>query len=96
MHYIGMNINLYLLNKELIEDTQRFLRDLNALLIHIAVYLVFNISGTVFMFTDFSKYWWILFFMVFWSLLLIYHALQMAEKKNTTLRKLLLSLFATS
>jgi len=96
MHYIAININLYILKKELIEDTQRFLRDLNALLIHIGVYLVFNISGTIFVFTDFNKFWWILFFMVFWSLLLIYHALQMAEKKKTTLRKLLLSVFATS
>ena len=84
------------MNKELVEDTQRFLRDLNGLLIHIGIYLVGNITLTLFIFSDFSKYWWLLFPVIVWSLLLIYHALQMAEKKKTTVVKLLSALVGIS
>lgn len=77
------------MNKELVEDTQRFLRDLNGLLIHIGIYLIANITLVIFIFSDFGKFWWVLFPVTFWSLLLIYHALQMAEKKKTTVIKLL-------
>ena len=84
------------MNKELVQDTQRFLRDLNALLIHIAVYLIVNISMVLFIFSDFNKYWWVLLPVIFWSLILIYHATQMAEKKKTTVKKLIFAVFGIS
>ncbi len=85
------------MNKKLTEETRRFLKKLDRFLIHLSIYLVVNMALAIYTFTDFTTNWWILFPMICWALLLLYHAMEMKDQKGRIpLRKALLLLLSPS
>lgn len=77
------------MDKELLEESRLFIKEVNALLLHIGIYVVTNMVLVVFLLNDFDNMWWVLFPMVLWSILLIYHAALVSKEKKTTVIKLL-------
>ncbi len=65
---------------ELLHQTQQLLKALRGLLIHVFLYLVFNIGLLLFVFDNMSQRWGFLFIIVLWAILLIIHGIQVYGK----------------
>lgn len=63
-------------DNELYEKTKALLQALNHFLIHIVIYFVCNAIITIFIFQDLSARWEMFIIIVFWAIVLIYHALR--------------------
>jgi hypothetical protein len=61
---------------EFLNKSRKLLRELNWYLLHIGVYLILNMSLVVYIYTNAAKRWPLLFIVVSWALLLIYHGLK--------------------
>ena len=83
--------NSGIVNQQLTEDTQRFLRDLKWFLLHVALYVAVNLLLSLVVFSNFQTNWWLLLPMITWAIALIFHAIQMADKKRRVRLRALLS-----
>lgn len=71
---------------EFLNKSRKLLRELNWYLFHVGVYLVLNMSLVVYIYSNAAKRWPLLFIVLSWALLLIYHGLKINNihlfKKN--------------
>ncbi len=62
-------------NKELYESTKKLVNQLTYFIVHIVTYFVVNIVLVLLIFSNFNVLWWILFPIILWAILLVYHGI---------------------
>jgi hypothetical protein len=65
---------------ELLSQTKNLLRALDHLLLHVFIYMVINLGLIIYVFRNVSARWWLLFIVVFWACILIYHGIRVYGK----------------
>ena len=72
---------------ELLSQTKNLLRALDHLLLHVFIYMVINLGLIIYVFGNVSARWGLLFIVVLWACILIYHGIRVYGKnpmdKNT-------------
>lgn len=62
-------------DKDLYQKTQKLIKQLHYFVIHVVVYFVVNIVLVLVSLRNFNSLWWMLFPILLWAIILIYHGL---------------------
>ena len=65
---------------EVLAQTKKLIKQMNMLLVHLGIYMLFNLLLIVYVFNDISHRWGFLFVVVFWALAVIYHGIRVYGK----------------